>query len=481
MLKKRILARALIIVMGIAGSTTSVFAVCETDPSYEWVRLSHRVHHDMLNEIATGGHVAASDPKGLFNAEAITSAFVGKETVSHQNELFNIYEENYNMFKTVGESYVDGAHLIDAGTAYINSVHTYWNQEKLDSFYNGTTKYSEDGMTSLAEIMGRYTLIIQNDKVAEQIIADQKVKELAKQFKQQSSDPFELAKLVHDYLKDRISYDTVPKGSKNSSDYNTVYGAIVLGTADCTGYALAFNQIMNELGIPTMNVTGHNHLWNRTRINGVWYHTDVTFSDSDTKDWLMLTESEFKSRPFNAGEYAHTETHFSKVIGDIAYSVEFRNDQDYEANVLKSAGLFSGDANGFRLSDSITRAEMAALLVKVVGATDEVVNNSASFASKCKFTDVPNWAKPSVGYCVEKGLINGIGNGLYGSSNVANKLDFSTVLLRALGKSEVQYNTSDAMAVDLGYLEYGRAAFADLNRADVVNTVYNAYKSGAIK
>lgn len=481
MLKKKLLTGALTLSLVLGMNSPTIFAACESDASYEWVRMAHKVHHVMLNEIATGGEVAKRDAKGQYNATAYSSAFTDKNIEDGlQGKQIDVMEETNAMFETAGDDYVRVSDLGNAIHAYTISVYDYWNTEQGRIGATGKAKWSEDGTTHLGSTVRTLNTTIVNNAVDWDVVGKQKVKELANQFKQQSDDPFELADLVAEYMVDNIKYGA---DAERKPDYNTVYGALVLGEADCTGYALTFNAIMNELGIPTMNVKGFGHIWNRTKVDGQWYYTDITWSDTgDRKDWVMLDENTFNdwtSKYSKSG--SHEEMYLTYVIKDIAYSVEFRNDQEYEAGILKNAGLFMGDARGFRLSDSITRAEMASLLVRVVGATDEVANNSEMYSNKCTFTDVPNWAKPSVGYCLDKGLVAGIGNGLYGSNNVANKLDFCTVLLRALGDSGVQYNQSDADAVELGYLEYGRAAFADLNRADVVNTVYNVYKAGAIR
>ncbi|QHI71425.1 S-layer homology domain-containing protein [Aminipila terrae] len=94
---------------------------------------------------------------------------------------------------------------------------------------------------------------------------------------------------------------------------------------------------------------------------------------------------------------------------------------------------------------------------------------------------MPEWARQYVGYCYDKGLVKGISNGLYGSNKKANKLDFCTVMLRATGITQgYEYKTSDVKAVELGYINEGRTAFADLNRADVVHMIYNVDSLGKI-
>jgi hypothetical protein len=251
------------------------------------------------------------------------------------------------------------------------------------------------------------------------------------------------------------------------------------------GYAYAFKSILYELGIPTETIigeagTGGNHAWSRCRVDGTWYYSDVTFNDpvggQATEKYLLLSKSAFYKKTGHKATYDPDEQ-----VADNVFHTIYRNYQEYEANALKDKGLFMGDERGFRLEDGLTRVEMATLLTRVVGGAEEIESNSGFYSEKCAFTDVPEWGKKYVGYCYEKGLLKGIGNGLYGSDKQASKLDFCTVMLRATGITEAyEYNTSDVKAVDLGYINQGRTAFLDLNRADVVHVIYNVDALGKI-
>ena len=53
--------------------------------------------------------------------------------------------------------------------------------------------------------------------------------------------------------------------------------------AVCDGYAYAFQKIMKHLHIPCRFVVGRSgkigHGWNMVKLEGKWYHIDVTFDD----------------------------------------------------------------------------------------------------------------------------------------------------------------------------------------------------------
>lgn len=90
------------------------------------------------------------------------------------------------------------------------------------------------------------------------------------------------ALVLHDYLATHVVYDyenylngTVPPLS------STAYGALVLGTAVCQGYAKAYCLLLSRCGIPSVYVSSSamNHGWTMVQLGGSWYHVDVTWDD----------------------------------------------------------------------------------------------------------------------------------------------------------------------------------------------------------
>lgn len=100
-----------------------------------------------------------------------------------------------------------------------------------------------------------------------------------------------------------------------------------------------------------------------------------------------------------------------------------------EAESLKSLGLFMGTDKGFELDKVATRAESAAMLVRLLGAEKEAKENKHTHP----FTDVPKWADEYVGYMYKHGLTSGISKDKFGSLEVINGKSYGTFILRALG------------------------------------------------
>jgi hypothetical protein len=107
------------------------------------------------------------------------------------------------------------------------------------------------------------------------------------------------------------------------------------------------------------------------------------------------------------------------------------------ANELYELGLLRGtgtDENGdpvFNLDHELTRMEAITMLVRLLGKEEEAQNGTW----ETPFTDVPNWAKPYVGYAYANGLTNGVSPTKFGSKDTVTATQYLTFVLRALGYS----------------------------------------------
>ena len=142
------------------------------------------------------------------------------------------------------------------------------------------------------------------------------------------------------------------------------------------------------------------------------------------------------------------------------------------ADKLNSLGLFRGTTTGYQLDRAPTRAESAAMLVRLLGAEKEATDKNYAHP----YTDVPEWASPYVGYMHENGLTNGIGSGKFGSSLLCSRQMYCTFALRALGYSDS--GNADFKYADAISFAQGKGLPADSSaeflRRDVVLMSYQA-------
>ena len=85
---------------------------------------------------------------------------------------------------------------------------------------------------------------------------------------------WQIALSVHDYLASHFRYD-------ETYTYYTCYDLLVGGTAVCEGYARAYMDILKRAGMEAIYATSDamDHGWNLVKIDGSWYHVDVTWDD----------------------------------------------------------------------------------------------------------------------------------------------------------------------------------------------------------
>ena len=124
---------------------------------------------------------------------------------------------------------------------------------------------------------------------------------------------------IHDYLVKNCVYKD--KADDNDNRY-TIYGCLVEQSAVCEGYKNAFQQLLAYCGIKSYGVSGSlddsdnvDHVWNAVRIDGEYYHTDVTWDDAEDMvmyDYFNLTTKEIR----------HTHS-IAEMFDDIPDSTDF--------------------------------------------------------------------------------------------------------------------------------------------------------------
>ena len=91
---------------------------------------------------------------------------------------------------------------------------------------------------------------------------------------------FEKEMTIIQWMVENITYDEVNYRNKTipQDDYTT-YGALVNRICVCDGYAHAFVDICDACGITARRISNYGHAWNLIRLDGDWYHVDVTWED----------------------------------------------------------------------------------------------------------------------------------------------------------------------------------------------------------
>ena len=95
---------------------------------------------------------------------------------------------------------------------------------------------------------------------------------------------FEKEMQIIQYLVAHVSYPYRRyRSGQDTTDDHSVYGALVLGEAVCEGYAEAFCWLADACGLETRFLTGsyhgESHSWNMVKLEGHWYHVDLSADD----------------------------------------------------------------------------------------------------------------------------------------------------------------------------------------------------------
>ena len=93
---------------------------------------------------------------------------------------------------------------------------------------------------------------------------------------------FDKVLYLHNYFVKNYTYD-------HTLTIRDAYTFFTEGTGVCQAYMLAFIAAADKLGIESVPVTSEvmNHAWNLVKVDGSWYHMDVTWDDCMTIDTFI--------------------------------------------------------------------------------------------------------------------------------------------------------------------------------------------------
>lgn len=182
-------------------------------------------------------------------------------------------------------------------------------------------------------------------------------------------DDVEKALLLHDRLAllCEYDYDNYLAGTIPESSYNA-YGVLVINDAVCKGYALAYDYLLEQVGIDSDYCASDdiNHAWNIVYINNIPYHVDVTWDDPTWdmsgrvlhKNFLRSTNGIIETGHKKSGkttiDYTSTptDTTYDEYFWqDIDTSFQLLNDKIYYLNTTDKTINVLNSING---SDSET-------------------------------------------------------------------------------------------------------------------------------
>lgn len=130
---------------------------------------------------------------------------------------------------------------------------------------------------------------------------------------------YEVTLRIYENIIGLVDYDTIGLERQKKTtlcaeipdDLRSIYGVFVNKKAVCAGYAKALQYLLNIHGIECTYITSDTHAWNLIKLEGDYYHIDVTWGDgSDTKkDKITVEAINYDCFCITSEELARLEEH----------------------------------------------------------------------------------------------------------------------------------------------------------------------------
>lgn len=206
---------------------------------------------------------------GVLTQEQLADYATGKS-----NQLLNDFGAAKDAF------YFDHAELFYVDFSYLSFTVSLRNGEYFCYLGTGRAEtYYTQGIKSKADLL----IYIQEYNTA--------LDQLVDGAKKYSNTLAEQVRYVHDTISQNAQYKLENTAKPNNIGFiRTAFGALVKGECCCEGYARAFKNALDKLGIPCVLVQGiyrHGassvelHMWNYVYVDEAWLGVDVTFDDLD--------------------------------------------------------------------------------------------------------------------------------------------------------------------------------------------------------
>lgn len=198
------------------------------------------------------------NPGAITNAEQLGQA-LAYHMSNFETEFTINYQGNMDNFN---QTFNEAFDWLEKNEVYLSRIRR-----------DASSKYYSGGSSIEIQVAMAYEI-----DAAQNAIVQGKVKQIVDAMPAGLTD-VEKVKYVNDYLVMHTKYVLDSK----ESPY-TPYSILMNGEGVCEGYALAALLMLEEIGMDVKYVTGEAvpgglHAWNLVKVEGEWYHLDVTWND----------------------------------------------------------------------------------------------------------------------------------------------------------------------------------------------------------
>ena len=241
---------------------------------------------------------------------------------------------------------------------------------------------------------------------------------------------FDAFELVYTYHGSNENFRFVVKKENLPSDPNVIVGAPVKGTLEYDGGSLPFESkvtAVEDRGDGSFTVTIP-----PTETVGIKEWGADTDNFKKHKFKLVVGEGDVKAPTTTPSTGETTTTTPSQSTANVAFTDIADSPYIDEIGLLNAISVLAGDPAGtFRPKDGISRAEMAAIIVRIYGLESSVEAQKGNTL----FDDVPasHWASGYINIASGLGVINGDGDGKFRPDDKVSYNEAVKMLVCVLG------------------------------------------------
>ncbi len=203
--------------------------------------------------------------RGMYNA--LRQTFLDRDGIIPQNNS-NRFNPYYSYASAVAKDYESRQTFMSVMS---DISRAYWYRFEVEPYTEGYYLYPDYFVVSVGETNYSLDQATLDTLDAAKALSDR-----------------EKILLFNQFVSSRLIYD-----AKSAAGIQTVFTSSEPVKGACGTYAYAFQYLCERAGIPCVSVSGENHAWTMTYIEGRWLHCDPTNSKR-TDDGLFLETVRFK-------------------------------------------------------------------------------------------------------------------------------------------------------------------------------------------
>lgn len=265
--------------------TTSVSSTVSTSATGETSKQSTATAVSETSPTETIETTAEDLPGGEFIYSPSSSATKAYVYSTLDSDKKAVYDAMLTAIKSHANTFEIPENVRITGDEYVELYQLIYDFEYSIFDLDVKIRYTSDsrsGNVVSAQLSYLYTAEQVDDMIKKSdAAADKIISELG-----DGKSEYETVKFFYDKLASEIEYN------ENAENLRDIYGALVDKSTVCGGYAKAFSYLCSKVGIETITMLGDfnetPHMWNMVKIDGEWYHIDVTSGNAMNTDFPYI-------------------------------------------------------------------------------------------------------------------------------------------------------------------------------------------------